>query len=213
MSDSLPENSLSGILRVVKLSTGEEIIGLINEASPDKYSIKLPARLDCYLAKDETGTLVEYVKLTNYLANIKGFEVSLPRHAVIYIGSPAIELEKMYETYFMTMQTDPKSVVTSGNIDDLGNAEPGLQLLNDLFNNEDFINFVNDLMDNFEAAELIIDEEDAETSIEEVIEEQLTPKKKKKKSKIKPESKKLPYNPEANPNTAEGWSDNPEDYL
>lgn len=212
MSDSLPENSFSGILRVVKLFSGEEIIGLINEASPDKYSIKYPAKLECYYAKDEAGNIVEYVKLTNYLANIKDYEVSLQRHAVVYIGSPALELEKMYETYLIAMQSDPKSIVSSSNIDPATDTRPGLQLLNDLFNNEDFVNFVNDMMDTFENSELIIEEEENKTFIEEINEEPPAPKK-KKKNKVKPESKKLPYNPEANPNTAESWSDNPEDYL
>ena len=113
MSESLPENSFGGVLRVVKLTSGEEIIGMVNEAYTDRISIKLPARLEAYVVRDEQGELVEYVKLTNYLSNIRGYEISLTRNVIVYMGSPTLELEKMYEIYFMTMQTDPKSIVTS----------------------------------------------------------------------------------------------------
>jgi hypothetical protein len=218
MSDSLPENEFSGIIRVLKLTSGEEVIGLVSEASPEKYSIKLPARLDTFYSRDENGELLEYVKLTNYLSNIKGFEINLPRDVVIYIGSPNIDLEKMYETYIIAMQQDPKVVITSGEIDQQS-SENGLQLLNELFNNEDFVNFVNDLIENFEGAEIVIDDDEGEEEepekpvIEPAKEEAPKPSKPKKRRTMNPEAKKLPYNPEANPNSAEGWSDNPNDYL
>ena len=218
MSDSLPENSFSGVIRVLKLTSGEEVIALVSEASPEKYSIKLPARLDTFYSRDENGELLEYVKLTNYLSNIKGFEINLPRDVVIYIGSPNIDLEKMYETYIIAMQQDPKVVITSGEIDQQS-SENGLQLLNELFNNEDFVNFVNDLIENFEGAEIVIDDDEGEEEepekpvIEPTKEEAPKPSKPKKRRTMNPEAKKLPYNPEANPNSAEGWSDNPNDYL
>jgi len=217
MSDSLPENSFSGILRVVKLTTGEEIIGLVSEASPDKILIKLPAKLDAYMSRDETGNMVEYVKLTNFIANIEGYEISLPRTVIIYIGKPAIELEKMYEVYFMTMQTDPKSVVSSGPEEILG-PEAGLQLLNDLFNNEDFVDFVNELIDNFENVEILIEDDSEDMGQEGVIEDEEVlepqiPPKRKKRDRMKPEKKILPYNPEGDPNKAESWPDDPSEYF
>ena len=217
MSDSLPENSFSGVLRVVKLTSGEEIIGLISEPKPEKLLIKLPARLDNYMMKNSTDEYVEYIKLTNYLSNIKEHEIQIPMTAVVYMGAPNIDLEKMYEIYFMTMQTDPKSVVTSGP-DINTNPEPGLQLLNDLFNNEDFVGFVNDLIDTFEGVEILEDENDEESVLEgsindSVPEETNTPPKPKKRRRIKPEAKKLPYNPDSPPEDPESWSDNPQDYI
>lgn len=221
MSDSLPENSFSGVLKVLKLTSGEEIIGMVSEPTPDQLTIKLPARLENNITKDPKGNLVEYVKLTNYLANIKGFEISLPRTALVYMAQPAIDLEKMYEVYFITMQTDPKSIISSGPESEPLGYEAGLQLLNDLFNNEDFVEFVNDLIENFEGAEIIIDDEDEfevlegeETVIEDSgIEEPIQPPKKKRKRKVKPEANSLPYNPELPPENPESWSDNPSDYL
>jgi|688.fasta_scaffold07345_3 hypothetical protein len=221
MSDSLPENEFSGALRVVKLTSGEELIGMVSEAAPDKITIKLPALLENYYTKDQTGQTVEYVKLTNYLLNVRGYEVNLPRSVIVYIGLPAIELEKMYEVYFMAMQTDPKSIVSSSP-DAPHGVENGLELLNELFNNEDFVNFVNDMIESFEGVEILEDAEGdeewddvvAESPISPSVEEEPEPAPKRKKRKVmKPETNKLPYKPDANPNTAEGWSDNPLDYI
>lgn len=213
MSESLPEDPISGILRVLKLVSGEELVGLVNESSPDKITIKLPAKLETYTSKDQNGNLLDYVKLTNYLANIKGSEISIFRSSVIYIGQPNIELEKMYEIFFVAMQSDPKSVVSAGS-EELTDVQPGLELLNNLFNNDEFVNFVNDLIETYEGIEIITEEELQDGFRDEEIkpkpEEQ---KKKKKRSKGKRESSKLPYDPQANPNSAEAWSDNPEDYM
>jgi len=223
MSESLPENSFGGVLRVVKLTSGEEIIGMVNEAYTDRISIKLPARLEAYVVRNEQGELVEYVKLTNYLSNIRGHEISLTRNVIVYIGSPTLELEKMYEIYFMTMQTDPKTVVSSLPDDMKFAHESGLQMLNDLFTNEDFVNFINDLIDNFEEAEILLDEgdeedilsnEDQESPINELPPEEPAPQpKRKKRRKVKPEQNKLPFDPNLPPENPESWSDNPTDYL
>ena len=220
MSDSLPENSFSGILRVIKLTSGEEVIGLVSEAMPDKIAIKLPAKLENFMQKDADGNLIECIKLSNYLTNIRGQEIAIPRDVIIYMGQPALDLEKMYDVYFMTMQTDPKSIISSAPEDSENNPEFGLQLLNDLFNNEDFVNFVNDLIENFENVEIVTDDDDwdeetvAESPISPLSEEEPTQKPKKKKRKaIKPETNKLPYNPDSPPDTPESWSDDPRDYL
>ena len=226
MSDSPAENSFSGIIRVVKLTSGEEVIGLINEASPEKITINFPARIDTYFTRDPNGELYECVKLTNYLSNIKGYQINLPKDVIVYTGVPMTQLEKMYETYYVTMQTDPKVVITSGEIDQIENPENGLKLLNDLFNNDDFVNFVNDLIDNFEGAEIIIDDDDEILEIENkednepelplnesIQEEAPKPSKPKKRRIMNPEAKKLPYEPDAPPNKPESWSDNPDDYL
>ena len=215
MSDSLPENPFSGVLRVVKLITGEELVGLVSEPTPEKINIKLPAKMESYTARSENSEIVEYVKLTNYFANLRNYEAVVNKNCVVFIGEPSLELEKMYEVYFMTMQTDPKSIVASNN-ETSEITQQGLHLLNDLFNNEDFILFVNDLIDSFEGAEILIedDDEEAESDISDSTPEPPEPQPKpKKRRKVKPEGNKLPYNPEANPNSAEGWSDNPEDYI
>lgn len=215
MSDSLPENFFSGVLKVVKLLTGEEVVGYVSEPAPDKILIKMPAKLDNYYAKTEKDGFLEYVKLTNYFVNLNSQEATFFKSSIVYIGDPSLELEKMYEVYFMTMQTDPKAFLEQNSDNKLG-SENGLQLLNDLFNNEDFVHFVNDLIDSFEGNEILIDEDedDVESFIEPSEEKAPEPQPKRKKRKtVKPETKKLPYNPEAPPNTPESWSDNPSDYI
>jgi hypothetical protein len=220
MSDSLPENSFSGALRVLKLTSGEEIIALVTDASADKINIKFPALLETYMMRDENNQLAEYVKLTNYLSNIKGYEINLSRAVVVYMGHAATELEKMYEVYFMAMQNDPKTIVSSLPETNF-NPDNGLQLLNDLFNNEDFVNFVNDMIDSFEGVDILEDtsEDDDEETVAESFMSPPTeevpdsPPKKRKRKAMKPETNKLPYNPESPPDTPESWSDNPEDYI
>lgn len=219
MSDSLPEKLFSGAVRVVKLISGEEIIGFVLEAGTDKIAMKYPARLDSYMIKGQKGQFEEYIKLTNYLSNIKGFEITLPRDTIMYMGHPTDDLERMYEVYVMAMQNDPKSLVSSlpESIDPNG-PETGLQLLNDLFNNEDFVEFVNELIENFEGSEVEIEEEEEESVAGSFIsdseeEEPKDPPKRKKRKAVKPETNKLPYNPENPPEDPQSWSDNPLDYL
>lgn len=216
MSDSLPENNSLEVLKVLKLVSGEEVVGLITEANSDFIRLKYPALLQNYFAKDEKGNVLEYIKLLNYLSNVKSYEIEISKKLVIYLGEPATELKKMYEIYYIAMQKDPKSIANA-NMENINGVEPGLQLLNDLFNNEDFVGFVNDLIDTFDGLEITEEMEEAleaESTIEPLEEPTPeTPPKRKKRKAIKPETNKLPYNPEANPNTAESWSDNPSDYL
>jgi len=80
-----------------------------------------------------------------------------------------------------------------------------------------FVNFVNDLIETYEDSELFEDdgeEEVVELDMEEAEQEQ--PKaqpKPKKRTRVKPETNKLPYNPEQPPENPESWSDNPSDYI
>ena len=221
MSDSLPENNFSGTLKVVKLLTGEQLVGIVSDSMPDRMVIKFPAKLENYMGKDSNGNPIEFVKLTNYAASTKNFEIILNRSSVVYISQPSDELEKMYEIYFMAVQTNPKSIENSlpeGIVD----IDSGLQLLNNLFTNEDFVNFVNDLMDNYEGVEILAelgdDEEDdynePETPSGQVLEEEPAQEPKKKKRRImKPETFKMPYKPEKPANDPESWSDDPKDYI
>lgn len=219
MSDSLPEISFSGILKVLKLVTGEEIVGLVTEQMPEKLIIKMPAQMCLYTSKDSSGNMVEYVKLSNYLASIREYEATIYTNSIVYSGNANAELEKMYQIYFLAMQSDPSSI-DSTNQSGGTKAVPGLQLLNDLFNNEDFVNFVNNLIENFEGVEILseldIDEEENESSPELIADEEEEPEPKpakKKRSKIKPEGSRMPYKPEESPENPESWSDNPTDYI
>jgi hypothetical protein len=224
MADEVQETPFGGILRVIKLTTGEEIVGLVSEASSEKIFIKMPALIESYMMRDALGEMIEYCKLTNYLSNIRSSEVSIFRHVIVYIGSATVELEKMYAIYHNAMETDPKSLITSAPENTEFGPEAGLHLLTDLFNNEDFVNFVNDLIDTYEGAEIMIDVDDDGEEIEEaekqepsvedlLIEESPKPPKPIKRRTMNPETKKLPYKPDGDPNKAESWSDDPSEYF
>lgn len=224
MSDLVPASSFSEVVKVIKLLSGEEIIGIIREASPDRITIAYPAKLETGYSKDENDNIIEYVKLLNYAINISSFQITIPRTAILFMGEPSKDLEKMYEIFYVTMQRDPNSIVSNRTGDIVAGPEAGLQLLNDLFNNEDFVKFVNELIDSFEGIEILEDdEEESEETLQNLLtdastsdsdeEEDQTPPKSKKRPRMKPEGSNMPFNPEGNPNSAESWSDNPEDYI
>ena len=220
MSDSLPENPISGTLRVVRLLTGEELVGLVSDVSQYEIKIQMPALMENYATKTPEGEFVEFVKLVNYIYNIKNAAILVPRTAIVYSGEPTDELKKMYEAYLVLIQDNPRSAIAPNNVY-TQDGTPGLELLNELFNNEDFVGFVNDLIENFESSGVVLDdddEEEAEEAPESFIspsaEEQAeTPPKKKKRRKIKPETNKMPYNPENPPEDPQSWSDDPKDYI
>ena len=216
MSD-YSESQSSAAFRVIKLISGEELVATLMDDVDGFYEVNYPAKIETHAESNQQG-IVEYIKLTNYVANTKNFLVKIPKSAIIFISETSEDLTKMYSAYVKIMIENPKSILgsDSGNIGSQANMA-GLQLLNELFNNDDFVGFVNDLIDNFDGIEIIEDEDEIQNEIEdeEIVLEEIQEKetKPKKKRKIKPEGNKLPYNPEANPNSAEGWSDNPTDYL
>jgi len=222
MSDEAQETPCDGIVRVVKLINGEELLGIVQDVCTNHISMILPAKVETAYSKDENGILIEYVKLTNYAASVKNSEIVLNKNAIMFIGDPISDMLVMYQTFSEAMKTDPESVRTSTSDEGVSNPQAGLMMLNELFNNEDFVNFVNDMIDSFEGSEVILDEEleeieeseQQEPSVEDLlVEESPKPPKPVKRRTMNPETKKLPFNPESSPNSAESWSDNPEDYI
>lgn len=224
MSDLVPENPFNGLVRVVKLINGDELVGLVREIQYEKITLVMPAKIESGFTRDQNNNLVQYIKMTNYAANVENFEISLNRMATMFVSNPTKEMIKMYEAFVVAIKSDPQTIISNHSGDMELNPESGLQLLNDLFNNLDFVDFVNNLIESFEG-ESIFDEigdddgeepsnllpEDSTIDLEEK-EPDKTPKKKKRR-RIKPTTTELPFDPEGNPNSAEGWSDNPSDYL
>jgi hypothetical protein len=228
MSDLVPGPHFDGIVRVVKLINGDELLGIVRDATPDRIVLTLPAKLETAQSRDKNNTIIEYVKLTNYAINVANYEITINRNSILYMALPIPELNKLYEAFFLAMQKDPASIVSNTEEEIFTGPEAGLQMLNELFNNEDFVNFVNDLIDSFEGVELVLDSEDEETTEDEESEPNLflespindsapeeapKPSKRKKRTRMNPETNDIPFNPEGNPDSAESWSDNPEDYI
>ena len=222
MSDEAQETPCDGIVRVVKLMNGEELLGIVQDVCTNHISMILPAKVETAYSKDENGLIIEYVKLTNYAASVKNSEIVLNKNAIMFIGDPISDMLVMYETFSEAMKTDPESVRTSASGEGVSSPQAGIMMLNELFNNEDFVNFVNDMIDTFEGSEVILDEEleeieeseQQEPTVEDLlVEEAPKPPKPVKRRTMNPETKKLPFNPDSSPNSAESWSDNPEDYI
>ena len=222
MSDEAQETPCDGIVRVVKLMNGEELLGIVQDVCTNHISMILPAKVETAYSKDENGLIIEYVKLTNYAASVKNSEIVLNKNAIMFIGDPISDMLVMYETFSEAMKTDPESVRTSTSGEGVSSPQAGIMMLNELFNNEDFVNFVNDMIDSFEGSEVILDDEleeieeseQQEPTVEDLlVEEAPKPPKPVKRRTMNPETKKLPFNPESSPNSAESWSDNPEDYI
>ena len=222
MSDEAQETPCDGNVRVVKLINGEELLGIVQDVCTNHISMILPAKVETAYSKDENGLLIEYVKLTNYAASVINSEIVLNKNAIMFIGDPIPDMLIMYQTFSEAMKTDPESIRTSTLGEGVSNPQAGLMMLNELFNNEDFVNFVNDMIDSFEGSEVILDDEleeieeseQQEPSVEDLlVEEAPKPPKPVKRRTMNPETKKLPFNPESSPNSAESWSDNPEDYI
>lgn len=228
MSDLVPATPFDGIVRVVKLINGDELLGIVRDVDQYNISIILPAKLETAYSKDKDNNIIEYIKLTNYAANVKNHEMTILRSAILYIAAPIDDLEKMYQTFFHTMKTNPSSIL-NGSADEIQvGPEAGLQMLNELFNNEDFVDFVNNMIESFEGESLFTETSDdlgeeageetnlfpPESSINDSQEEEApkAPKRKKRKG-INPETNNMPFNPDASPNSAESWSDDPRDYL
>jgi hypothetical protein len=221
MSDEVQETPFGGIVRIIKLINGDELIALVRDAQLDKILIAFPAKIETAFSKEENGEFVEYFKLTNYASNLNLFEISINRTAILYTGVPTEDLSKMYDVFFNTIQTDPKSLLADNKNDLIIGPEAGLIMLNELFNNEDFVNFVNDMIDTFEGSEILIDideesddSEPLEPTVDDLLREEAPkPPKPIKRRTMNPETKKLPYKPDGDPNKAESWSDDPSEYF
>lgn len=228
MSDLVPTSQFNQEVKVIKLMNGDEIIGVVRQ-SDNCTQVLYPAKIETAYTKDEKKNLVEYVKLTNYAINLKEGFIQLSPAAIMFIGNPMHELEKMYEIFYITMQQNPNALITNKSDDIPIGPEAGLQLLNELFNNDDFVSFVNELIDTYEGIEIVDDSGDDNESYEgngETEELLLEPPigdsssedvqkapAQDKRAKMAPESQEMPFNPEGSPESAESWSDNPEDYI
>jgi hypothetical protein len=203
MEENNPQASSS--IKIVKLSTGEEVIASVVEQD-NEIILSDPAKIVVYSAANEEGQVVECVRLTSYLANIKEKQITLLKQYVLYSMTPVEDIHKMYESYleFMNGLTEEISVAELEDPDSIDIAW-------NLFSDPEFVEFLQDMFDDHLAENEEITEEEIEEIEKEWEKEVEIPKKKKKK--FKKEELKLPYNPEEEISDPRSWSDNPEDYL
>lgn len=194
-------------IRVVKLSTGEEIISFVSESETEIVLIN-PAKIITYTTATSEGAVIECIRLTSYLGNIEAKSITLLKQYVLYIATPSEEIFKMYESYINFMKGIDDKIIT-GTIEE--NDDPNEVAWN-LFSDPEFVNFLEEIYEDHinEIQELEEDEEEEEDIN---WEKEINEFKKKKKKKYKKEELKLPYNPEKEASDPQSWSDNPEDYI
>lgn len=204
MEENTPQASSS--IKVVKFSSGEEVVAVVEEFDTE-IIISNPAKIVIYSSTNEQKQIVECLRLTSYLANIKEKSMSILKNYIIYIAEPSDDMLKMYNAYLSFMEGLSTGVITAEMDSEVEPIEAAWELLSD----GNFVQFMQELYEDnsFEIEDIedfVIEPE------EEPIEEPKKAKKKKKK-KYKKEELKLPYNPEGDATDPKSWSDNPEDYL
>jgi|LakMenEpi03Aug12_release.lakeMendotaPanAssembly.Ray.scaffolds.fasta_scaffold817770_1 hypothetical protein len=206
MEENNSEASLP--IRVVKLSTGEEIISFIEEFE-NEIVLHNPAKIVTYTTATSEGAVIECIRLTSYLGNIDVKTMSILKQYVLYIANPSEEINKMYDSFINFMKGINDKMIT-GTIDDAESAEDAAW---NLFSDPEFVDFLQEIYE-----EHLSDLEDVEETDE--IDEELdakwekeVEKSKKRKKKYKKEELKLPYNPDMEASDPQSWSDNPEDYI
>ena len=193
-------------IRVVKLSTGEEIISFVSE-SENEIILVNPAKIITYTTATSEGAVLECIRLTSYLGNIEAKSITLLKQYVLYIATPSEEIFKMYQSYINFMQGIEDKMIT-GTIEDQADSN---EVAWNLFSDPEFVNFLQDMFEDHLAENEEMDEEEVE-ELEKEWEKEVE-KKKSKKKKFKKEELKLPYKPEEEASDPRSWSDNPEDYL
>lgn len=203
MEENNSEASLP--IRVVKLSTGEEIISSVNEFEGE-VSLINPAKIITYTTATSEGAVMECIRLTSYLGNIDAKSITILKQYILYIANPSEEISKMYSSYINFMNGIENKMIT-GTIEEDNTPE---EVAWSLFSDPEFVNFLEEIYE--EHINDIEDVEEPDEEIEKEWEKEVEVPKKKKK-KYKKEELKMPYNPEMEASDPQSWSDNPEDYI
>lgn len=204
MEENNSEASLP--IRVVKLSTGEELISIVDELDGEVV-LHNPAKIMTYTTATQDGAVMECIRLTSYLGNIDVKSMSILKQYILYIANPSEEINKMYDSFINFMKGVTDKMIT-GTIDDADSPEDTAW---NLFSDPEFVDFLQDIYE-----EHLSDMEDVEEIVDEELDakwEKEVEKSKKKRKKYKKEELKLPYNPEMEASDPQSWSDNPEDYI
>lgn len=95
------------MIRFLKLVTGEEIVGVIEEKEAS-YFVKWPVKLSVtQLEPDSKPT----IKVDLFAAQIKGHSVDISKSFVLFIGEPTPELKEYYDNNFGKMVPQPATAV------------------------------------------------------------------------------------------------------
>ncbi len=91
------------MIRVIKLTTGEEVVGVVEEKS-DSIFVKWPVKLVMHATEGEEKPRV---RVELFAAQVKGHSVEINNKNVLYVGEPVPELRDYYDTNFGKMVPQP----------------------------------------------------------------------------------------------------------
>lgn len=87
------------MIRVLKLTTGEEIVGVIEDKDTSIF-VKWPVKLSFTTENDETRPRI---KVDLFAGQVRGHSVDIDKSFIIYTGEPTPELKEYYDTNFGKM--------------------------------------------------------------------------------------------------------------
>lgn len=205
------KDQASSSIRVVKFSSGEEVVSVVID-NDTEVVLSNPAKIVIYTTTNEEGHVIECLRLTSYLANIKEKAITVLKDYIMYMSEPSEDILKMYDAYLSFMEGQTGGIMTA-ELEEDGDA---LDVAWTLFSDTHFVNFLQELYEDSHIDFEEIDEEDLneEEEINKLWEKETEAEKKpKKKRKFKKEELKMPYTPDGDIKDPKSWSDNPEDYL
>jgi hypothetical protein len=205
------KDQASSSIRVVKFSSGEEVVSVVID-NDTEVVLSNPAKIVIYTTTNEEGHVIECLRLTSYLANIKEKVITVLKDYIMYMSEPSEDILKMYDAYLSFMEGQTGGIVTA-ELEEDGDA---LDIAWTLFSDTHFVNFLQELYEDSHIDFEEIEEEDLieEEEINKLWEKETEAEKKpKKKRKFKKEELKMPYTPDGDIKDPKSWSDNPEDYL
>jgi|LakMenEpi03Aug12_release.lakeMendotaPanAssembly.Ray.scaffolds.fasta_scaffold06393_26 hypothetical protein len=205
------KDQASSSIRVVKFSSGEEVVSVVID-NDTEVVLSNPAKIVIYTTTNEEGHVIECLRLTSYLANIKEKAITVLKDYIMYMSEPSEDILKMYDAYLSFMEGQTGGIVTA-ELEEDGDA---LDIAWTLFSDTHFVNFLQELYEDSHIDFEEIEEEDLieEEEINKLWEKETEAEKKpKKKRKFKKEELKMPYTPDGDIKDPKSWSDNPEDYL
>lgn len=205
------KDQASSSIRVVKFSSGEEVVSVVID-NDTEVVLSNPAKIVIYTTTNEEGHVIECLRLTSYLANIKEKAITVLKDYIMYMSEPSDDIQKMYDAYLSFMEGQIGGIMTA-ELEEDGDA---LDVAWTLFSDTHFVNFLQELYEDSHIDFEEIDEEDLneEEEINKLWEKETEAEKKpKKKRKFKKEELKMPYTPDGDIKDPKSWSDNPEDYL
>lgn len=103
------------MIKYMKLMTGDEIVGTVEERG-EQYYVKWPLRLSLVIDPEEEKPKV---KVEPFASQVKGHSFFVDKTKVLYVADPVTDLQSYYESTYGNMvprdPSEPKVVAVNEN--------------------------------------------------------------------------------------------------